>query len=40
MMHGDKEVLIPVSDAVIVKVDRKKKQIMVDCPEGLIDIYL
>lgn len=40
VMHGDKEVLIPVSDTFIRNVDRKKKQITVDCPEGLIDIYL
>lgn len=36
--HG-KEVLIPVTDEVIQKVDRQEKQIIVKMPEGLIDIY-
>ncbi|MCD4734659.1 MAG: ribosome maturation factor RimM, partial [Bacteroidales bacterium] len=40
IIHGEKEVLIPVADEIILKVDRKKKEIMVDSPEGLIDIYL
>lgn len=40
VMHKDKEVLIPISDEVIKKVDRSKKEITVAAPEGLIDIYL
>jgi 16S rRNA processing protein RimM len=36
----DKEILLPISDDIIVKVDRRKKQIDVVAPEGLIDIYL
>jgi 16S rRNA processing protein RimM len=35
-----KEILIPVNDEFIVKVDRKKKSIIVNTPEGLIDLYL
>lgn len=35
-----KEILIPINDAFIVKVDRKKKTIIVNTPEGLIDLYL
>ncbi len=35
-----KEILIPVNDEFIVKVDRTKKIIIVDTPEGLIDLYL
>ncbi len=35
-----KEILIPVTDEIIKKVDRKKKQLEIDSPEGLIDIYL
>ena len=38
--HKGKEVLIPVSDDIIRKVDRKKNTILVSVPEGLIDIYL
>jgi 16S rRNA processing protein RimM len=34
-----KEILIPVNDEFIVKVDRKKT-IIVNTPEGLIDLYL
>jgi len=34
------EVLIPMNDDFITLVDRKQKQILVDTPEGLIDLYL
>ncbi|MBF8148797.1 16S rRNA processing protein RimM [Winogradskyella sp. F6397] len=34
------EILIPMNDEFIVKVDRKNKTIEVDTPEGLIDLYL
>ncbi|MEC3964299.1 ribosome maturation factor RimM [Flagellimonas halotolerans] len=37
---GDKELLIPVSDEIIKKVDRKNKTIFVKTPEGLVDLYL
>ncbi len=37
---GDKEILVPLVDAVIVKVDRKMKALHIRAPEGLIDIYL
>ena len=35
-----KDILIPVNDQFIVKVDRIKKTIIVDTPEGLINLYL
>jgi len=35
----DNEILIPVSDRFIKKVDRENKTILLDTPEGLIDIY-
>jgi len=35
-----KEILIPVSDEIIKKVDRENKTIEVETPDGLIDIYL
>jgi len=38
--YGEKEILIPLIDEVIVKVDRKKKELHIHAPEGLIDIYL
>lgn len=34
------EILIPMNDAFISKVDKKNKTIFVDTPEGLIDLYL
>jgi len=34
------EVLIPISNDIIKKIDRKKQQIFVMSPEGLLDIYL
>ncbi|AMD85605.1 16S rRNA processing protein RimM [Capnocytophaga haemolytica] len=33
------EILIPVSDEFIVSVDRKTKKIVVNTPEGLIELY-
>ncbi len=37
--HGD-EVLIPVNDAFIDKVDRESNTITVTTPDGLIDLYI
>ncbi|MBA6151580.1 ribosome maturation factor RimM [Gelidibacter maritimus] len=34
------EILIPMNDDFIKKVDKKKKMITVDTPEGLIELYL
>ena len=34
------EILIPINDDIIKKVDRKAKIIHVETPEGLIDLYL
>jgi 16S rRNA processing protein RimM len=36
----DKEILVPLVDEVILKVDRKKQELHIRAPEGLIDIYL
>lgn len=38
--HKGKEVLVPVNDDIIEQVDRDKKMIYVDLPEGLVDIFL
>ncbi|MEI7727734.1 MAG: ribosome maturation factor RimM [Bacteroidota bacterium] len=38
--HGDKEILIPIVDEIIQKVDRKKKLLLIEAPAGLIEIYL
>ncbi len=37
---GTREILIPLAGEVIRKIDRKKKVISIQAPEGLIDIYL
>ncbi len=38
--HHGKEVLIPITDDIIKKVDRESKTIFLNTPEGLINIYL
>lgn len=35
-----KELLIPINDDIITKVDRKNRTIHVKTPEGLVDLYL
>lgn len=34
------QLLIPISDDIITKVDRENKRILVTTPEGLVDLYL
>lgn len=38
--QGKKEILIPVADAIIDQVDRKKREIRITAPPGLIELYL
>ena len=40
IMQGDTEILIPVIDPVIKRVDRQSQTIFIDAPTGLIDLYL
>lgn len=40
IMSKDKEVLIPINNDIINRVDRDKKEIHIIAPEGLIEIYL
>ncbi len=35
-----KEVLIPINENTLQKIDHKKKQVLLSLPEGLLDIYL
>jgi 16S rRNA processing protein RimM len=37
---GKKEILLPVNDKFILKTDRKKRQIHIEAPDGLIESYL
>lgn len=34
------EILVPIFDGLILKVERKKKVLFIKAPEGLIDLYL
>ncbi|MBO4282920.1 MAG: 16S rRNA processing protein RimM [Bacteroidales bacterium] len=38
--YGGTEVLVPIVDAFIRKVDRKNRRIFLSLPQGLLDIYL
>lgn len=40
VLSGEKEILIPVSDEIIERIEKKDKQLFVRCPDGLIDLYL
>ena len=40
VLKGDKQLLIPINDQIITKVDRETKTIQVTTPEGLVDLYL
>ncbi len=36
----NKEVLIPLTEEIIIKIDKRKKETTVRIPDGLLDIYL
>ena len=38
--HPRAEIMIPLSDNVITSIDELKREIYLDCPNGLIEIYL
>ena len=40
VMNGDKEMLIPMIDQFLVEIDSKGKRVVMDLPEGLIEMYL
>lgn len=40
ILHQGREILLPISDDIIVKVDRRARILHVRAPEGLIDLYL
>ena len=37
---NSKEVLIPINESFLKKIDHKKKEVIVELPEGLLEIYL
>ena len=40
VLNGDTEILIPMIDLFLVKIDRENKKVKMDLPEGLIEMYL
>lgn len=38
--HQGKEVLVPIQDGIILKVDKAAKKVFCQLPEGLLEIYL
>lgn len=40
LFYDEKEVLIPINDDTIVKVDRDGEKLFVQMPDGLLDVYL
>ena len=40
LIISEKEVLLPLNEQSLVKVDKKQQIVHVDLPEGLLDIYL
>lgn len=40
VLNGSVELLIPMIDQFLVKVDRENKKVIMDLPDGLIDMYL
>jgi 16S rRNA processing protein RimM len=40
VLNGDVEILIPVIDHFLVKIDRENKKVMMNLPEGLVEMYL
>lgn len=39
VMINDNEALIPIHEATLQKIDKKKKQVHVELPDGLLDLY-
>jgi len=40
VFYNNNEVLIPINDDIIHKLDRKRQQLHVEMPDGLLDVYL
>ncbi|MBP6386633.1 MAG: 16S rRNA processing protein RimM [Pseudarcicella sp.] len=40
MIYKEKEVLIPINDAIVLNTDKEQKIVNVDLPDGLVDLYL
>ena len=40
IFNGEKEILVPINSHIILRVDREKKEIAIQAPEGLIEMYM
>lgn len=40
VLHGTVEILIPMIDQFLVKIDRENKKVVMNLPEGLVEMYL
>lgn len=40
IFNGEKEIMVPINSHIILRVDREKKEIAIQAPEGLIEMYL
>jgi 16S rRNA processing protein RimM len=40
VLNGEVEMLIPMVDHFLVKIDRENKKVIMDLPEGLVEMYL
>lgn len=40
VLNGDIEILIPMIDHFLVKIDRENKKVIMNLPEGLVEMYL
>ena len=40
VLNGEVELLIPMIDTFLVKIDRLNKKVIMDLPEGLVEMYL
>ena len=40
VLNGEVEMLIPMIDQFLVKIDRENKKVVMDLPDGLVEMYL
>jgi 16S rRNA processing protein RimM len=40
ILFNSKEILVPVHDDILVRIDRDKKKVVLNLPDGLLDLYL
>jgi 16S rRNA processing protein RimM len=40
VINGNVEILVPMIDQFLVKIDRENKKVVMDLPEGLVEMYL